>query len=352
MKAARMTFTVVVLMALGLLCVWHIQPRAVAEDKKEYVGSDTCKTCHAEKAKQWALTSHRATAFNKDVAKQGCEGCHGPGSKHVEGGGDTSQIIRYSKLKPNQVADQCMKCHTQEHVTLWQTSTHSRAKLSCLSCHDVHSEGADHMLKTLDNGKLNLSTLTRTIQQEQLNANTAKLDSDEQQQINDKIKQLTDQKSKLQQSLKGTETAYKKTAEPYLCFNCHKQQEAQGKMISHHPIAENKMNCSDCHNPHGGPNGMLKDVSVNETCAKCHAEKVGPYVYEHPPVADDCTNCHNPHGAVNNNMLVQKDPFVCMKCHVFPHAANPAGFAQRLTGCLGCHNVPHGSNVNARFSER
>ena len=118
-------------------------------------------------------------------------------------------------------------------------------------------------------------------------------------------------------------------------------------MVSHHPIAENKMNCSDCHNPHGGPKGMLRAESVTETCFRCHAEKVGPFTYPHPPVQDDCATCHNPHGSVVNKLLVQNEPFLCLKCHPMPHSPSPTSFAQRLSRCTTCHNQPHGSNENA-----
>ena len=30
----------------------------------------------------------------------------------------------------------------------------------------------------------------------------------------------------------------------------------------------------------------------------CHADKRGPYVFNHPPVEENCATCHNPHGSV------------------------------------------------------
>ncbi len=43
---------------------------------------------------------------------------------------------------------------------------------------------------------------------------------------------------------------------------------------------------------------LLKEATVNLTCFKCHSSKQGPFVYEHPPVAENCMICHNPHGTV------------------------------------------------------
>jgi DmsE family decaheme c-type cytochrome len=124
-----------------------------------------------------------------------------------------------------------------------------------------------------------------------------------------------------------------------------------------HPVREGKVVCSDCHNPHGspGPRQLVKN-SVTETCYQCHAEKRGPYLWEHQPVREDCTNCHNPHGSNQFRMLKVRQPFLCQECHGeayhpatfysgddIPPAASPA---QQVVGrsCTNCHSVIHGSN--------
>jgi DmsE family decaheme c-type cytochrome len=183
-------------------------------------------------------------------------------------------------------------------------------------------------------------------------ANVAAVGSDEKTKTDAKVSELKAKADALREKLKGTETAYKRVAQPYICYNCHKAQQVQLKMASHHPVPEGKMKCSDCHNPHGGPNGMLKDESVNETCAKCHAEKVGPFTFDHPPVAENCTNCHNPHGTVANNLLKQSEPFLCLKCHPGPHSRSAVlGNANKIpnyyTECTDCHSQVHGSDEHA-----
>ena len=64
------------------------------EKGTQYVGADTCKTCHEDLYKQnFENTPHFKTTL---LDGHGCESCHGPGSAHVEGGGDISKIISFT----------------------------------------------------------------------------------------------------------------------------------------------------------------------------------------------------------------------------------------------------------------
>jgi predicted CXXCH cytochrome family protein len=347
--------TIGLCLALALVCVWALPRRGAAQEKAAtYVGTDTCLKCHAKVAKNWALTVHRRTLFNTDCTKKGCEACHGPGSAHVENGGDPDKIVRLDKLSPAQSASVCLKCHTQEHVTLWRTSTHARAKLTCINCHDVHAANPESITKDIADAKLQIEGLTRSIKDAQLESDIAAVGSKAKEDANTKVAELKAKRDQLLDELKGNQTVFSRTTEPYLCYNCHKNKQAQSNLPSHHPIREGKMVCSDCHNPHGGPQGMLKEESVNETCFRCHAEKVGPFTFDHPPVTENCTICHNPHGSVNNNLLTQNQTFICLRCHFAPHSgsttANGPSFATRYAGnCTGCHTEIHGSNNRKTF---
>jgi len=329
--------------------MYYPQTQGVAQEEAKYVGSDVCAKCHAEVTKTWALTVHRRTLFNKDPSRNGCEACHGPGGPHVEGGGNPEKMIKLGKLKPEQSAAICQKCHTQEKVTLWATSLHSRAKLTCMNCHDPHSPSSKSLLADAEDAKLSIEGLSRSIKQAELAAGIAAEGSDEKAEANKQVEQLKAKKEKLQKELKGIETVYRRTAEPYVCYSCHKAQEIQGKMVSHHPIQEGKVKCGDCHNPHGGPHGMLSKESVTETCYRCHADKGGPFTFEHPPVAEDCTICHSPHGSVQNKLLVQSQIFICNKCHVGHHSrsaslGDPVHLSRYYTQCTECHTQIHGSD--------
>jgi DmsE family decaheme c-type cytochrome len=148
--------------------------------------------------------------------------------------------------------------------------------------------------------------------------------------------------------------------EPYVCYKCHAKTYAQFSLPSHHPVKEGKMVCSDCHDPHGKHEGNLNEPTLNMVCYRCHADKQGPFAYEHPPVTENCAICHNPHGTVANNMLHQPTTFLCLRCHTghrtSPRGPNHTGLlgdvgtnpglqAAFFTDCTQCHSQIHGSDV-------
>ena len=93
-----------------------------------------------------------------------------------------------------------------------------------------------------------------------------------------------------------------KEKQPLLCYTCHLETKQQFNRTFHHRVNEGLVQCSDCHNPHGGfLNRQLRaTASQDAVCFKCHTEKAGPFVYEHPPVKiEGCASCHIPHGSSN-----------------------------------------------------
>ena len=113
------------------------------------------------------------------------------------------------------------------------------------------------------------------------------------------------------------------------------------------PLREGKMTCTNCHNPHGtANNAMIRETSINENCYKCHAEKRGPFLFEHAPVRENCTACHEPHGSVNEYLLNVSRTRLCAECHGFGHGLTSGPFAvqQFSRACLICHTEVHGTN--------
>ncbi|NDY42922.1 DmsE family decaheme c-type cytochrome [Dissulfurirhabdus thermomarina] len=277
-----------------------------------YVGSEACLECHEGYAHDRNNVHMRIAAFEVPGGyKTGCEGCHGPGSAHVEGGGDTEKILRFTEggLEAEEVAGVCTTCHQVGPHMNWAGSAHAENGVACTACHRVHLNGNKRLLAK---------------------------------------KQLD------------------------LCAGCHQDVNAQGYFASHHPLKEGKMVCTSCHNPHGTANtvpGMLNtDERVNDLCLDCHTRYQGPFVFEHDPVVEDCLICHDPHGTVANNLLRQQEPFLCLTCHeAHFHAArasndvatviapgDPAntigptdhGFQKSfMTKCTQCHSQVHGSDL-------
>ncbi len=151
--------------------------------------------------------------------------------------------------------------------------------------------------------------------------------------------------------------------DPASCFNCHLDIQAAFSLPQHHPVPEHKMNCIQCHDPHGPDifkaGSGLAMARQNETCASCHREQTRPFVFEHEAMREGCATCHNPHGSPNRKLLVESDPNLCLKCHA--QTPGPAGeiFIGKISHTLllrqgtcwsaGCHTAIHGSNLHPRM---
>ena len=292
--------------------------------KKEAV----CTKCHDESDNAPILSIYqRPHGVKGDARTPTCQSCHGESTAHATGpsNGRPAPDVLFKKgahaKSPDTVRDAaCLTCHQGGNRTHWDDTAHKNNGVVCSDCHKVHSKDDPTMSKV-------------------------------------------------------TQTE--------VCENCHKKQRAETHRISTHPIEAGKVSCSDCHNPHGsiGPK-QLKKASVNETCFQCHAEKRGPFLWNHASATDDCMNCHTPHGSTVAPLLRQRSPWLCQQCHAgtTPHPGNiysgaslpggpiananqntsttnpvnpitgfrlsqanpPAQFPYR--GCTNCHSQVHGSN--------
>jgi len=286
------------------------EEKAPAKSPAQELDRDSvCTNCHDENESKPILSIYQTAHGNKaDSRTPSCQSCHGESEKHLSSKSAAPDVMfgvnreTSGAFAPNEVKEQntvCLSCHEKDQQrTHWQGGAHQVADVACTSCHETHT-------------------------------------------AHDKVRD--------------------KRTQPEVCYTCHKEQRAQTRKFSHHPIAEGKVACSDCHNPHGsaGPS-LLNKNTVTETCFTCHAEKRGPFLWEHQPVTEDCTNCHTPHGSNITPLLKSRAPFMCSECHDGPHrskdpvAGNAAGTQGGLTSvpsenftgraCLNCHSMVHGSN--------
>ena len=292
-----------------------------------YVGSETCKGCHEAYYNKFVKSVHGKKAVPGNPAnREGCESCHGPGAQHAEkGGGRGVAIFVFGKgVSAKEKASKCLACHEESKVlAFWDMNRHKSAGNSCDSCHSIH-KGVDQLLIA---------------------------------------------------------------AEPDLCFNCHRNIRGQVNKQSHHPIKEafvgrQALKCSSCHNTMGsfsaepivsfsgsrrsGTDKMIKADSVNELCFKCHAEKRGPFMWQHPPVEENCLICHEAHGSNHGKLLTSRVPLLCQNCHstVGSHPRRPYTNLHSFRGsatanknkffarsCVNCHTNIHGSNGPAERGE-
>lgn len=260
----------------------------------DYAGEETCLSCHEEQS--YKGTKHALT-FNErtPAAAHGCESCHGPGKAHAESG-DTSLIKNPGKMKPQEASEICATCHNRGAHALWDGSQHDNRNVGCVSCHSVHDPKGEPQLV--------------------------------------------------------------KANQMQLCATCHKPITNRQHRFSHMPVREGQMQCSSCHNPHGSSNVRLlkAGTTIDESCQSCHADKRGPYLWEHAPVTESCTTCHEPHGSNNERLLVSKLPFLCQRCHVTSrhpptvyegYLLNNSANGNKISGrsCTVCHQMVHGSNA-------
>ena len=153
--------------------------------------------------------------------------------------------------------------------------------------------------------------------------------------------------------------------DPAACLACHQEIHAQLRLPHRHPVLEGRLNCVQCHDPHGmdihKPAGGLAFARLDQSCAGCHRDQTKPHVFVHEALREGCTACHTPHGSINDKLLTARDNNLCLRCHAQIATGIPAGtvavggidhtsFLTRGTcWSAGCHTAVHGSNVDQKL---
>lgn len=276
-------------------------------DEYSAKGADTCLGCHDEDENS---AYSAAAIFKGKHGHQGdkrspfgakglqCEACHGPGALHARNRkAETINTFKSgSKSSLDERNQTCLSCHQGTSRTAWHAGAHERSKLACTDCHKMHQARGDPVLA--------------------------------------------------------------KATEAPVCLSCHKVQRADFQKPSSHPVRQGLMSCSGCHSAHGSAApAMLAKPTLNQTCYSCHADKRGPVLWEHAPVAEDCSQCHSAHGSVRAALLTKNPPLLCQQCHSSAQHPSVARTSNTLPGgssggavftvagsCTNCHTQVHGSN--------
>jgi DmsE family decaheme c-type cytochrome len=302
MKSLRGVRTALLLLGLGvvprilLAAAASSAPPAPVPPPAEKSAVAACADCH-DLAKDFFRNPHARIPFQAGQTRVSgdavCASCHGNTSAHVESSGE-KPVERV--LRGRTGAEFCLTCHdsTSDHGSFRNGVHANTATVNCLSCHSIHAAPARlHLL------------------------------------------------------------AKESVA---LCESCHPGKAAgfRDKPFAHR--LEGGMDCASCHDPHGrAKGGALRRTRGDELpCLSCHAEKRGPFVFEHVSgVAGDCMSCHEQHGSSNPKQLKRAQVSqLCLECHspiiAGTLGSQPPSFHNirlaRYQNCTVCHVAIHGSN--------
>ncbi|MBI4858914.1 MAG: cytochrome c3 family protein, partial [Candidatus Riflebacteria bacterium] len=267
-----------------------------------WVGNERCLECHEEYGQEGRSSLYALYTRSREILlpfRRGCEGCHGPGSKHAAG--DLRAVTNPRNLTKARIADLCLSCHTVKRLVGdpdFHLPGHSANHVGCLNCHSVHHPAASKNLKQEPNR---------------------------------------------------------------LCLACHGDIKAQLTLRSRHPVLPEKSSltltsrsdkvlCIDCHRPYTRTGDSVGREPQQATCQRCHPDTRGPFLFGHdggsPEVSKGCTTCHLPHGSPHRHLLRMQGRSLCVSCHTDQATTHYPGPSCTVSGC---HQSIHGSNLNQFF---
>lgn len=185
-----------------------------APEQADYVGTETCASCHVKEFKEFQQSTHARLSVPGDQPKmQGCEMCHGPGSLHVAAGGGRGVG---GMINPTKNPETCFACHLEKKAEFRLPHHHPvlEGKMGCADCHSPH--GADvRPWSSTTLGDINEA-----------------------------------------------------------CFSCHKEQ--RGPFAWEHEAL--REGCTTCHKVHGSVHEKMLVARDNNLCLRCHTQANFPTI--------------------------------------------------------------------------
>ena len=194
-----------------------------AAGSQAYVGEAKCLECHDEQRKGYeGSPHHRAADPRTPAAKQGCESCHGPGSPHVDD----------PAANPSRISSGCPQMRSTRRAPPATTAASTRcgtaastkrAVVICMTCHSVHKPKSER-------------------------------------------EQLKARRRRPRCAPPAIATRSPSSIAPATC-RCAKARWSARPATTSHGSTNVKL--------------LRKGDSIAEMCTSCHADKRGPFLWEH-----------------------------------------------------------------------
>jgi predicted CXXCH cytochrome family protein len=207
-------------------------------------GTQQCVSCHdfgPESPVHAVMAGSHGDAGDK-AGRRGCEDCHGPSANHAGAPTQVSPGVSFGPRWTNTVAAQdskCLACHEENVAKHWKDSLHMVNDLTCVTCHDVHTETD----QVLTRKQAQVCTVCHKAQK---------------------------------QGIHGLQKLVKRNPECSLCHNPHDHESAETEMLKNRSEG-----CSTCHNLVK----MADDDKVSDKARSYHKVMASP--------ERTCIECHS-----------------------------------------------------------
>ena len=267
-------------------------------------GNELCLMCHEDQNKE-GKKGYVHMPFMKD-----CLSCHSP------------HVTKHEKLLHEPVQTQCLKCHEDVKDQQKSKVTHpAMTENKCTACHSPHASDSKAMLKGEQ-----VSACVKC--HKKMGAKLAK------KYVHTIVKKRG---CGLCHSAHGSDfPSLLKKKGAAVCTSCHGTKKYSGVERTHAPAAAGK--CVLCHDPHGSDHRGLLTGNQSDRCLFCHSlnKKVVQHPVDMVPSKKtvvpknaslplgqegkvECTTCHEPHGGKHHfflrQSLVDAKVDMCYVCH-------------------------------------
>ncbi len=288
--------------------------------------SDECLFCHKIETETFMLTTHSENG--------GCAICHGGTEGHLSDDNKKNNIMHLGNLGFKKANAVCLSCHQEKDRDVserFRMVANLHDEVACYECHIVHlSTGIDHYPNghrpdTFKGGVLKEENLDEDLGlfKTDLSVDCSICHEREADDFIDSEHGLSDLTCLDCHELHKLRTISQDIEEQIeRCLFCHTSQELEFKYPYTHPLRERQIKCTDCHNPHSSRYDKMLKKDGDRACKDCHRDVVikgGRHPEtkgtDHPFRRVECKECHRPHGSNFSKLLKHSINNICNTCH-------------------------------------